>query len=48
MTINVSANEAFTCIAPIYLSRIFPGTLLIPGVADTSAKLLISFTTFEW
>jgi hypothetical protein len=36
MTINVPANEAFEYIAPIYLPRIFPGTLLIPGINDTT------------
>jgi hypothetical protein len=38
MTIHVPANEAFDYIAPIYLPRIFPGTALIPGIADTSVK----------
>jgi hypothetical protein len=38
MTINVPAEKAFNYIAPIYLPRIFPGTALIPGIADTSVK----------
>jgi hypothetical protein len=38
MTIDVPAERAFNYIAPIYLPRIFPGTALIPGIADTSVK----------
>ncbi len=38
MTINAPAKKTFDYLAPISLMRIFPGTSLIAGIADTSVK----------
>jgi len=38
MIINAPVEESFNYIAPINLMHIFPGTALIPGIADTSIK----------
>lgn len=38
MIINAPTEAAFNYIPPINLMHIFPGTTLIPGIADTSIK----------